>query len=323
MKKLKWAMIGAGQIAGGFDKPYGAQILTHIKAIKQSRFVDAGRVSIAEPDNKRRRLFCKKWGISKCYVDIDKLLKAEKPDIVSICTPPGSHKAIVRKICKSGVRVILCEKPLAVSYNDALSIVKLCRKNGVKLVVNYLRRFDPTHLRAINLVKKGRLGKIQAVTGYYTKGLFNSGCHIINLLRAFFGKIIDVKNLGGPLSKDFPYESPDFMVKHSDAQCLMRALDHRNYMVFELDIIGQKGRIRLMEKGRKIEWYVIDSDSVYKGYNSLRLKEVFHGTFDKIMSYAIDVAIKSYSGKNNFYSPMMDEAAEDIFLIEKILKKGS
>ena len=101
----------------------------------------------------------------------------------------------------------------------------------------------------------------------------------------------------------------------------MKALDHRNYAVFELDIIGQKGRIRLIEKGRKIEWHVIDNDPVYKGYNSLRLKEIFQGTFDKMMSYAINAAIKSYSGKNNLYSSMMDEAAEDIFLIEKILKR--
>jgi len=176
-------------------------------------------------------------------------------------------------------------------------------------------------LRAINLVKNGRLGKIQAVTGCYTKGLFNSGCHIINLLRAFFGKIVDVKNLGGPLSKDFPYESPDFVTKHRDVKCQIKALDYRNYMVFELDIIGQKGRIRLIEKGREIEWYVIDRDPVYKGYDSLRLKEVFRGTFDKMMSYAIDATIKSYSGKNNFYSSMMNEAAEDLFLIEKILKR--
>lgn len=323
MKKLNWAIIGAGQIAGGFDKPNGTQVLTHIKALKKSASVDMDGISIVEPDNKRRKLFCEKWGVSKSYADTDKLLETEKPDIVSICTPPESHKAIVRKVCEGRVKVILCEKPLAASYNDALSIVQLCRKNRVKLVVNYLRRFDPAHLKAINLVKDGRLGNIQAVTGHYTKGLFNSGCHIINLLRAFFGKIIDVKNLGGPLSKDFPYESPDFMTKHSNAECLMRALDHRNYMVFELDIIGQKGRIRLIEKGREIEWYVIDRDPVYKGYNSLRLKEVFRGTFDKMMSYAIDAAIESYSGKNNFYSFMIDEAAEDIFLIEKIFKRRS
>jgi predicted dehydrogenase len=243
--------------------------------------------------------------------------------VISICTPPESHKEIVRKVCESGIKAILCEKPLAPSYNDALSIIKLCRKNGVRLIVNYPRRFDPTHLCAIDLVRKGRLGKIQAVTGYYTKGLFNNGSHFINLLRAFFGKIVDVKNLGGSLSKDFPYESPDFITKHRDAECLMRALDHRNYMLFELDIIGQKGRVCLIEKGRQIKWYLITKDPVYKGYKALRVKKIFRGTFDKMMSYPIDIAIKCYFGKNNFVDSLMTEAVEDIFLIEKILKRRS
>ena len=66
MKKLNWAIIGAGQIAGGFDRPYDAKVLTHVKALKRSPYVDKDRISIVEPDDKRRKLFCKKWGISKC-----------------------------------------------------------------------------------------------------------------------------------------------------------------------------------------------------------------------------------------------------------------
>src|SRR3989338_1054198 len=166
MKKLSWAIIGAGEIAGGFDRPYGAHVLTHVKALKKSESVDIERISIVEPDNKRRNLFCKKWGISKGYVNTDQLLETEMPDVISICTPPESHKEIIGKVCEAGVKVILCEKPLASSYNDALSIVELCRKNGVNLIVNYLRRFDPGHLWAINLVRKGELGKAQTVTGY-------------------------------------------------------------------------------------------------------------------------------------------------------------
>src|SRR3989338_308447 len=321
MKKLSWAIIGAGEIAGGFDRPYGAQVLTHVKALKKSAYVDIESISIVEPDNKRRNLFCKKWGISKDYVNTEQLLESELADVISVCTPPETHKKIIGNLCEAGVKVILCEKPLAPSYKDALSIVERCRKNGVKLIINYLRSFDPGHLWAINLVKKGRLGKIHAVTGYYTKGLFNNGSHLINLLRSFFGKIIDVKNLGGPLSEDAPYESPDFMTRHHAAQCLIKALDHRNYMLFELDIIGQKGRLRLIEKGGKIEWYIVARDAVYRGYNSLRLKKTFHGTFDKMMSYAIDATARISLGKDNFESSTMDEAAEDILLVEKILKR--
>lgn len=323
MKKLSWSIIGAGQIAGGFDRPESAHVLTHIKALKRSVSVDKNRISIVEPDSKKSRLFCKKWGISKSYVNINELLKVETPNAISVCTPPGSHESIIRRACGGGVRVILCEKPLASSYSDALSIIKLCRKSGVKLIVNYPRRFDPVHLRAIELVKAGCLGKIQAVTGYYTKGLLNNGSHFINLLRALFGKITEVRNLGGPFSKDFPYESPDFMTKHRGAECLVRALDHRNYMLFELDIIGKKGRVRLVEKGRKIKWYVIAGDPIYKGYKALRLKETIEGTFDKMMFYVVDSAIKSYFVKNDAgNSMMMNEAAEDIFSVEQILKKG-
>lgn len=319
MRKLNWTVIGAGQIAGGFDRPSDGRVLTHIKALKKSPYVNEGAISIVEPDNKKRMLFCKKWGITKSYANTDALLKAEIPDIVSICTPPETHKEIIKKVCGSGVRVILCEKPLSSSYNEARSIIKLCRKSGVRLIVNYPRRFDPVHLKAIDLVNSGRLGKIQAVTGYYTKGLFNNGSHFINLLRAFFGDIVGVKNLGGPLSKDAPYESPDFMTIHRGTECLMRALNHRKYMLFELDIIGSAGRIRLIEKGRKIKWYIVAGDPVYKGYKALRINKVFEGTFNKMMVCVIEAAIKSYFKKGDVAS-LMDEAVEDMFLIEKILK---
>jgi predicted dehydrogenase len=235
----------------------------------------------------------------------------------------GIPQGDIGKICAAGAGLILCEKPLAPSYIEALSIARLCRKSKTRLVVNYPRQFDPVHRKAVELVKSGRLGKIRVVSGYYTKGLFNNGSHFINLLRAFFGNISGVKNLGGVFAKDAPYESPDFMTTHRGVKCLMRALDHRDYMLFELDIVGQKGRIRLIEKGNKIELYATDNDPIYKGYRALRLKKVFSGTFDKMMLSVIYAAAKGCFRKDDRWDIMAKEAAEDISLIEKILKEQS
>lgn len=88
-------------------------------------------------------------------------------DIISVCTPPETHCQIVCDIAPY-VKAVYCEKPIATTVEDAEKMIETCHKHNVILQVNHQRRF-------------GR------PTFYYSRGIENTGTHMFDLLRMYFG----------------------------------------------------------------------------------------------------------------------------------------
>ena len=80
---------------------------------------------------------------------IVKCWNAESLDIVSICTWPPLHCEMVVAAAESGVKAILCEKPMALNLKEADQMLDSCEKSGTKLVVGHQHRFDPQVSQAI------------------------------------------------------------------------------------------------------------------------------------------------------------------------------
>jgi len=65
---------------------------------------------------------------------------------------------------------VLCEKPMATSVRDSQSMINACKAAGKKLMIAYRCQYEPTNLRAIQMIRDGRLGTIQAIesaNGFY------------------------------------------------------------------------------------------------------------------------------------------------------------
>ena len=77
-------------------------------------------------------------------------------DIVDICTPTATHKALVLAAAKEGKHVI-CEKPIALTVEDGQAMIDSCR--GVRFFVGMVLRFFPQYRTAKQLVAAGRIGK--------------------------------------------------------------------------------------------------------------------------------------------------------------------
>ena len=89
---------------------------------------------------------------------------AGNPDIdaVYIALPNSMHTEYTIRAAQAGKHV-LCEKPMASTAADAQAMDDACRKANRKLMVGYRCHFEPAHLRAIQLIRDGRLGKIEAI----------------------------------------------------------------------------------------------------------------------------------------------------------------
>ena len=95
----------------------------------------------------------------KVYADYKAMLSECHPDIVTIATESGKHKAIAVDCLNAGCHVI-CEKPMALSTEDAQAMIDAAKKNGKKLAVCFQNRFNAPVQRTREALEKGRFGKL-------------------------------------------------------------------------------------------------------------------------------------------------------------------
>jgi predicted dehydrogenase len=79
-------------------------------------------------------------------------------DVVDICTPTHLHPSMVLQAAAAGKHVV-CEKPLALTVDQARQMVNTCRQAGVRLLVAHVVRFFPEYALAKETVASGKIGR--------------------------------------------------------------------------------------------------------------------------------------------------------------------
>ena len=97
------------------------------------------------------------------YTDYRDLLTAGNIDLVMVLTPVSTHREIVEAVAEQGVHVF-CEKPIAVTLDDADAIVAACQHAQVKLFYGSCYRYLPAIIKAKQLIQAGVIGEIQLMT---------------------------------------------------------------------------------------------------------------------------------------------------------------
>ncbi len=98
-------------------------------------------------------------GIPNFYTDAEQMLEREKPDIVSVCVPNFLHKKMTMLALSHDCHV-LCEKPVAFTYRDAIEMYDYAKKQGKLLMACQSMRFTPDRLAAKKMIDRGELGDI-------------------------------------------------------------------------------------------------------------------------------------------------------------------
>lgn len=96
------------------------------------------------------------------YENYDEIRHNKEIDAVYIALPNSMHAEYTIRAAKAGKHV-LCEKPMATSVADANAMIDACKQANVKLLIAYRCQYEPTNLRAIELIRQGRLGTVQAI----------------------------------------------------------------------------------------------------------------------------------------------------------------
>jgi predicted dehydrogenase len=146
MSKIKVAVIGCGKIA---EK-------RHVPEYANNPNVEF--VAFCDPVLARAEHFANEYG-GKAYSNYEDMLKNEKVDAVSVCTPNYLHAHASIAAANAGAHVLV-EKPMAVTEEETAAMIEAARANGVFLMVGHNQRLMPAHVKAKEILDSGILGKV-------------------------------------------------------------------------------------------------------------------------------------------------------------------
>lgn len=256
-------IVGCGRIAGGFNDMDEHAVLSHALAYQR---LGAELVACCDRDAQKGESFAQRWGIRAAGTDLKELLQQTRPTLVSVCTPADqSRLATLRTILSAPtVRAVLMEKPLARDSRDAYAMLALAEQSGRQVLVSYFRAFDPFYRELTAASNAQAMGHLcEAAVRYYGAAVDNAS-HMLERVLEMFGEPESVQRLGGD---DI---SPTFGLRFaSGGRALFSPTQGCDYAPLELDLLFQRGRIRVVDSERRAEVFAAAPDPLFSGYRTL------------------------------------------------------
>lgn len=188
-------IIGLGFVGAG-DQVSGdrlGQQVTSLDGYHYQALANHPRVQLvagSSRDAGRRDRFQQRAGVPT-FDDWQQMLASQKLDIVSVASFAPSHAELVATCARSGVRAILCEKPMATRLSDAERMIQVCQESGSLLVINHNRRFHPHFRELARRIAAGDLGQLTGVWLSWGAGrLGNVGTHFIDAALMLTGSTV-------------------------------------------------------------------------------------------------------------------------------------
>jgi len=123
---------------------------------------EAEVVAVASPTRGHPEALAKKYGIPRVFHDYREMLKDRDIEMVTINAPNDLHCAMTRDIAGAGKHVV-CEKPLAMTLEEADEMIDVCKKQGVLLAYAEELLFTPKYVKAKEMADQGAFGKVYLV----------------------------------------------------------------------------------------------------------------------------------------------------------------
>jgi predicted dehydrogenase len=194
MTKLRAGIIGLSEVVTsakaepaphpvlGTRTPY-----THAAALDISPTTELVAIcDVLQPALDRfRERWATRWPDLKYYTDWKAMLAEMRLDVLTVSTPDDLHAEMVVAACETGIKGIICEKPIATTMRDAVRMVEAVEQHGVKMSVEHTRRWMYEFHEAREFVRQGKIGKLQRIVGTLNGEramLFRNGTHLLDLI---------------------------------------------------------------------------------------------------------------------------------------------
>ena len=192
MAKTRWGVLGVARIATKKVIP------------AMQRGERTAVTAIASRDLAKSQAAAAELGIPQAYGSYEELLADPEIDAIYIPLPNHMHVPWSIKAAEAGKHV-LCEKPIALSSDEARQLIAVRDRTGVKIGEAFMVRSHPQWIRAKQIAASGEIGELRAIVGsfsYFNRdpanvrnvaewgggGLFDIGCYPIQIARFLSGQ---------------------------------------------------------------------------------------------------------------------------------------
>jgi predicted dehydrogenase len=190
MPDLRWGILSTADIAR-------TKVIPGIQRAERCQVV-----AIASRDAARAQSVAAEMRIRRAHGSYEELLADPEVDAVYIPLPNHLHAEWTIRAVRAGKHV-LCEKPLALTSDDAQRMIAAAEASGVLLMEAFMYRLHPSWTAVCDLVASGRIGHLLAVQSWFSYfnddaanirnireagggALFDIGCYSVNLSRLLF-----------------------------------------------------------------------------------------------------------------------------------------
>jgi predicted dehydrogenase len=190
--KVRYGVLSTAQIARN----------QHIPAAERSDVAEIAAISSRDPA--KAKYYAKELGVPKAYGSYDDVLTDPDVDAVINPLPNSMHCEWTVKAAEAG-KHILCEKPLAVTVEEAERMIEAARSNGVLLMEGFTTQFQPLLPYVLETIAAGTIGAVKIVRSELTYtiqdwendsrvkpelaggALLDAGCYCVNAIRTVMG----------------------------------------------------------------------------------------------------------------------------------------
>ena len=268
-KARSTAIVGLGKIGMGFDlDSTDQQVFSHTKAV----MLHPGFQLVAgvDPAADKRDLFHSRTGIP-AYPSIEAMYASINPEFVILAVPTAEHFRSFESIAPHAPRLMLIEKPIAISSVDARTMQLRARELSIDICVNYMRAFDPGILVLGSEIRAKRWGRFLGGNINYSRGLLTNASHYLQLLFDWFGPSTSSKVYAARASaKDLAFDLDiDAALRFDDAWVTLHAASNAQFGIGEIDLLFESGRVTLSEFTERIAVSESESQPTTRGVRRL------------------------------------------------------
>ena len=257
--KLGVAILGTGWVSN-----------EHIKAYETSGRAEV--TAILSREKARAEAKAREHGLANCraYTDLGELLKDDRIDVVSICTPHHLHAEQGIRAAETG-RHILVEKPIALDLASLRQLDAAVARSGVRSVVSFVLRWNPLFENIKAMLGEKWIGSLGYAEVDYLHGiepdytgfewirkksfggnaLLTGGCHAVDALRWFVGEeaveVFSYSAVGPHNRLGYEYDSNSLTVLKFASGLIAKvgcSLECVMPYVFNILLLGEEGSIR-------------------------------------------------------------------------------
>lgn len=144
---LKFSIVGCGRIAK-----------RHAELLGNKQIANASLVAVCDTDESKARRYGEQFNVP-WFTDMHEMLRSVATDVLVVLTPSGLHADHVRQLAPYKKHIIV-EKPMALTLDDADSMIETCDQHGIKLFVVKQNRFNVPVQKLRLALEQGRFGKL-------------------------------------------------------------------------------------------------------------------------------------------------------------------